>query len=130
MNDRPDARELLEAVRRFLADEAVPALGGHLGYQARVAANVVAMVARELESESEQLEAEWRGLAELLAFAGDPPADPQALREQILEGNESLVQRIRAGDADEGPWRQAIFRHLRQTVDAKLIVARGRAGER
>ena len=130
MNDRPDARELLEAVRRFLADEAVPALGGHLGYQARVAANVVAMVARELESESEQLEAEWRGLAELLGFAGDPPADPQALREQILEGNESLVQRIRAGDADEGPWRQAIFRYLRQTVDAKLIVARGRAGER
>ena len=126
MNDRPDRLELLEAVRRFLADEAVPALGGHLGYQARVAANVVAIVARELESESEQLESEWRGLADLLGFAGDPPPNPQELRAQILEGNEALSRCIRAGEADAGPRRQAIFQHLRKTVDAKLVVARGR----
>ena len=37
MNDRPSAQELLEAVGRFLQDEAVPALPAHLGYQARVA---------------------------------------------------------------------------------------------
>ena len=74
MNDRPDARELLEAVRRFLADEAVPALNGHVRYQARVAANVVATVARELESEPAHREAEWQGLAELFDESGAPPA--------------------------------------------------------
>jgi hypothetical protein len=126
MNDRPDARELLEAVRRFLADEAVPALGGHLGYQARVAANVVAMVAREIEREPAHLEAEWRGLAGLFAAAGEPPTDPAERRAQIRAWNESLCQRIRDGEADAGAWRRATFDHLRRTVDAKLVVARGK----
>ena len=65
MNDRPTASELLEVVRRFLAEEALPALDGPLGYQARVAANLVAIVAREIESEASHLETEWRGLAAL-----------------------------------------------------------------
>ena len=45
---RPTARELLDAVRRFLADDVVPGTAGHLSYQARVAANMVAIVEREL----------------------------------------------------------------------------------
>ena len=47
-NGRPTARELLDAVRRFLTDDAVPGTSGHLAYQARVAANMVAIVEREL----------------------------------------------------------------------------------
>jgi aminoglycoside phosphotransferase (APT) family kinase protein len=47
---RPTARELLAAVREFLADDVVPGTTGHLSYQARVAANVVATVERELAS--------------------------------------------------------------------------------
>lgn len=127
MNDRPDRGELLEAVRRFLIDEAVPALGGHLGYQARVAANVVSIVAREMELESGQLEAEWRGLAGLWAVEGEPPKDPDAMRAAILAWNEALGERIRAGEADAGPWRRAVLDHLRRTVDDKLRVARDRS---
>ena len=47
-NGRPTARELLDAVRQFLTDDVVPGTTGDLSYQARVAANMVAIVEREL----------------------------------------------------------------------------------
>ena len=50
MNDRPTAEELLRAVERFLEREVVPRLDGVPKFHARVAANVVAMVAREIET--------------------------------------------------------------------------------
>ncbi len=46
---RPTASELLEAVREFLTDQVRPATSGQLAFHARVAANVLAIVARELE---------------------------------------------------------------------------------
>jgi aminoglycoside phosphotransferase (APT) family kinase protein len=46
---RPTASELLDAVRGFLTDDVMPATGGHLAFHARVAANVLGTVARELE---------------------------------------------------------------------------------
>ena len=45
----PSARELAAAVEEFLREEAVPATSGRLSFLARVAANVVAMLERELE---------------------------------------------------------------------------------
>ena len=44
MNDRPDAAELLEAVRRFIETEVIPDSSGPRKYQARVAANVCLFV--------------------------------------------------------------------------------------
>ena len=46
---RPTASELLDAVREFLTDQVMPATSGQLAFHARVAANVLAIVARELE---------------------------------------------------------------------------------
>ncbi len=46
---RPTAGELLDAVRGFLTDEVMPATSGQLTFHARVAANALAIVARELE---------------------------------------------------------------------------------
>jgi aminoglycoside phosphotransferase (APT) family kinase protein len=46
---RPTASELLEAVREFLTGQVMPATSGQLAFHARVAANVLAIVARELE---------------------------------------------------------------------------------
>src|SRR5262249_48838695 len=46
---RPTASELLEAVREFLTGQVMPASTGQLAFHARVAANVLAIVARELE---------------------------------------------------------------------------------
>jgi aminoglycoside phosphotransferase (APT) family kinase protein len=46
---RPTASELLDAVRGFLTDQVMPATTGQLAFHARVAANVLGIVARELE---------------------------------------------------------------------------------
>ncbi len=46
---RPTASELLAAVREFLTDQVRPATSGQLAFHARVAANVLAIVLRELE---------------------------------------------------------------------------------
>lgn len=46
---RPTASELLEAVREYLLGSVMPATDGQLSFHARVAANVVSIVARELE---------------------------------------------------------------------------------
>lgn len=65
-----DALELLEATRAFLRDEVLPQLDGFSAYNTRVAANSLAIVAREL-----QLKA---GLEQLdLAIAADMGIDPE-----------------------------------------------------
>jgi len=124
VNDRPTAGELLEAVERFLEEQAVPALEGPARFHARVAANVVRIVARELEREESHLAREWDGLAVLLGDTAPPPDGGRAaLRESLLARNEELVRRIRAGVADAGPWRSALLEHLSRVVADKLDVA-------
>jgi hypothetical protein len=124
VNDRPRAEELLREVERFLEREVVPALGGVARFQARVAANVVAMVAREIETDDAHRRGEWERLAELLGAPGPPPQGRDALGAAILAANEALVARIRAGDADAGPWRRELLAHLARTVADKLEVSR------
>jgi hypothetical protein len=48
MQDRPTREELIDAVRDFLETDVVPALEGTLKFHARVAANVLGIVGREL----------------------------------------------------------------------------------
>ena len=124
MNDRPTPVELLRAVERFLQKDVVPALSGPQRYQARVAANVVAVVAREIETEEDHLRGEWERLGRLLNLDGGRPDDRQALRTGVRSRTDELVRRIREGGADAGPWRQAVLAHLRRTVADKLDVAR------
>jgi len=122
MQDRPTYLELIDAVRHFLEHDAVPALEGTRKFHARVAANVLAIVGRELGAEAEQLQAEWKRLDALL----DPipmPDDLQALKESLRRRTDTLSERIRRGDADQGPWRRAVIDHVRQTVIEKLTVA-------
>ena len=58
MQDRPTYDELLAAVEYFLDIEIVPNVPGARGFHARVAANAIRIVRRELELEDEQLVAE------------------------------------------------------------------------
>jgi aminoglycoside phosphotransferase (APT) family kinase protein len=58
---RPTASELLDAVRAFLTDEVMTAAAGQLAFHARVAANVVGIVARELELGPLQADASHAG---------------------------------------------------------------------
>jgi hypothetical protein len=124
VNDRPTSVELLRAVEHFLQNDAVPALSGPQRYHARVAANVVAIVAREIETEGNHLRGEWNRLGDLMDLDEARPVDREALRADVVARTEALVQRIRAGDADTGRWRDDVITHLRHTVLDKLDVAR------
>jgi hypothetical protein len=123
VQDRPTYSELLEAVQHFLETDVVPALDGPKKFHARVAANVLAIVRRELQFEETQQHAEWQRLDALLDTSEAPPAGREALRRRLAERTEALCARIRQGDADTGPWRNAVLAHVRQTVIDKLAVA-------
>ena len=124
MNDRPTGVELLRAVERFLEQEVVPNLDGPRRYHARVAANVVAIVAREIETEEAQLQAEWERLGALLGLREERPGTREALRDAVRERTRRLAERIRHGDADAGAWRAEVIAHLRRSVADKLTVSR------
>ncbi|HVH06706.1 MAG TPA: DUF6285 domain-containing protein [Myxococcota bacterium] len=124
MNDAPSAEELLRAVERFLERDVVPRLEGVPKFHARVAANVVAMVAREIETADAHEQGEWRRLGALLESDAPCPPDRGVRRAGLLERNDELARRIRAGLADADPWRAEVLAHLGRTVDDKLAVAR------
>src|SRR5438552_9460705 len=108
MQDRPTALELLAAVREFITRQVVPALEGGRQFHARVAANVLGIIERELLDGDEQLRAEWMRLQplcapeeECAAIADEtPPLDPPVLRAAVGALNAELAARIRQGDAD------------------------------
>jgi hypothetical protein len=76
MQDRPDPQALLGAVRDFLQNDALPQLEGRAKLHARVAANVVALVQRQLEfaprSDAAEL-ARLRRRAQCRAGSPHPP---------------------------------------------------------
>jgi len=121
MQDRPSYDELLGAVERFLEQEIMPNVEGSRRFHARVAANVLRIVRRELEREEEHLAAEWSGLGALLGPAERPAGRP-ALREAIRRRTAELCERIQRGDADEGGFREAVLGHVRRSVRDKLLV--------
>lgn len=123
MQDRPTYSELLEAIQHFLEVDVTPALDGPKKFHARVAANVLAIVRRELEHADVQAHAEWIRLNALLGSNDAPPTDRRPLTAQLRARTEELCRRIRAGEADGGAWRQAVLAHVRQTVVDKLRIA-------
>jgi hypothetical protein len=127
VQDRPTARELLDAVRVFLEGDVVAALDGPARFHARVAANVLAIVGRELADEESLLVAEWTRLATLLGRpSGEPPARLAALRAAVAEMTDALCARIRNGDADASPFREAVRAAITASVAEKLAVANPR----
>jgi hypothetical protein len=126
MQDRPSVSELLDAVRAFLEEDVVPVLEGPRQFHARVAANVLAIVGRELVGEEGSLLAEWQGLVRLTGSASEPPGRLEALRAAVRDGTAALAERIRRGEADAGPFRTAVRAHVRATVEDKLRIANPR----
>jgi hypothetical protein len=120
MHDRPTTDELLAALERWLRDDVIDQQSGALRYQARVAANILASTRRELQAEDEVLHREWHGLDTLLGRV-QRPESRAALSEAIRARTEALCERVRAGDADGGPYRAAAFVHVRNTVRDKLL---------
>ncbi len=85
--DQPSIRELVTAVRDFLETKAMPELKGHTAFHARVAANALSIVARQLEFYGLASEEETKRLASLLGHEG-----------ALEDLNRELCARIRAGE--------------------------------
>lgn len=109
MHDQPSAAEIVAAVRGFLEKHAMPALEGHAAFHARVAANALGIVERQLQLGPEQEAAEIARLRTLLGRDGSLDAL-----------NRELCRRIRAGEVDQGT--EGLSEHLRETTLAKLAV--------
>ena len=90
MLGEPVSRQLVEAVARYLEQVAVPALEGHAAFHGKVAINVLAIVARELELGPAAAVAERDRLATLLAADGDLDALRRTLCARLTSGEADL----------------------------------------
>lgn len=103
-HDIPTAKELLTAVEDFLRADVLPATEGRVAFHVRVAANVVAMVGRQLELGPAQSAAHAARLAAL-----------------GVSSEAELAEAIRAGSLDAR--MDEVRAVVRATVADKLAVA-------
>ena len=109
MMDQPSSLELVTAVREFIEKHAMPEFQGRTAFHARVAANALAIVARELEQGAKANAEELSRLQTLLGVDGS-----------LAELNRELCRRIRSnGIAVDNP---ALAAHLTQATLAKVAI--------
>lgn len=132
MQDRPSARELVEAVAQFLSQEIVPQMNDQRSrFRSLIAANVLTVVARELAAGETPLLAEWQSLGILLGdMNSQAPERAAELQSAVLARNRELCARIRAGDFDNHTRGELLHEHLTATVIDKLRIANPRYVQR
>jgi hypothetical protein len=121
MNDRPDARNLLETARSAFIAEILPGLAGGSRYTALMIANAMAIAEREIAAGDAPLKAEGERLRALLPELA-ATASGAALHVELTGYNRRLIEAIHAGRFD-GEGRAALLAHLRRTTEAKLAVS-------
>ncbi len=126
MQDRPTSVELLEAAADFVDREVVPAIQGARQFQVRVVANVMRIVAREIQMEDPMTRDEVKALAALLGHDKPHLHSLDDLHTAAMKLNEELSEKIRAGEADEGAFRAETLKVVRQAVEDKLRIANPR----
>jgi aminoglycoside phosphotransferase (APT) family kinase protein len=104
LQGRPTATELVEAVREYLRDDVLDATDGRVQYHARVAANALAVVERELRS-----------------GPGAERAHAVRLAELGVNDETELAAAIRSGDRDDEV--DAVEATVWSAVTAKLAIA-------
>jgi hypothetical protein len=90
MQDPPTVFELLEAAAAFLREVAVPQLSGHSSFHARVAANALDVVKRELELRPAADRDEHARLTTLLHTDGSLEELNAQLSRRIADGELTL----------------------------------------
>ncbi len=126
MQDRPTAPELLDALSELLFAEVREWVPRERRFQVLVAANVCAVIARELRAGLEPTLADIE-LFEGLAPGYEPPPGDPVPEDGARESAATLARGIRAGELDGE--LGAVIEGLRAHVRRKLDVARpGYAG--
>jgi hypothetical protein len=109
MMDQPSMLELVKAVQSFIETKAMPELKGHTAFHARVAANALGIVARELEFGPKAEDAEKTQLIALLGHDGS-----------LDDLNRELCGQIRDGKIDIES--DALRQHLELTILDKVAI--------
>lgn len=109
MQDRPAAADLLAAVQRFLNETAMPQLSGQAAFHARVAGNVLDILAREMALAPDFQIAELARLESLLGETGS-----------LQDLNRILCGKISAGEMDLST--PGLKEHLIKTTMGKLAI--------
>ena len=109
MQDQPTPSEILAAVAAFLKEEVAPGTTGRLSFNARVAANALEMMRRQLDTAPAAEASELTSLKAILGQDGD-----------LAALNAELSRRLASGDGDlKTP---GVADHLWTTTLAKLYV--------
>jgi AcrR family transcriptional regulator len=112
MQDRPSADELLDSVAEYLFGELRPEVSREQRFKVLVAANVCAVVARELRAGEEP---DREDLALFAVLLGEPADDVHAAAAE-------LSHRLRAGELDDRV--DELAPRLEEHVRRKLEIAR------
>jgi hypothetical protein len=121
MRNSPDAAGLLRIARDTLLNELLDALPEERQYAMRMAANALAMAAREAESGEADLVKELRLLSELYG-EDQVQAAGASLRERIAKMNKRFARDIRDGIFD-GACAQGVQALLMDQVRARLQIS-------
>ena len=109
LTEMPRSDEILSSVVKFLRDDIAPAIDGRTRFLARVAANALEIIGRELTDGPAQAAAERAGLERLLGVGDTLDVLRQRLAERLRAGDFAL------DDAD-------LTAHLRATAVARLAI--------
>jgi hypothetical protein len=124
MNDRPDALQLIAAVREFLAAEVVPACDDHrLKFRALIATNVLSIVERQLEAGDGDLDGAATRLAALEVLYDDRLFVPSDTIDRRLR---ALCRAIRSGMMDDAEAWHGAMDFARWHVESKLRISNPR----
>ena len=107
--DRPDATELLDAIRLHLDEELRPDLSGKAAYDLRIASNLLKILKRELELGPKAADCARLRLENLLH-----------MQASLDELNSELSERIRKRDLNSND--NDLLTHLRQTTLDRLSI--------
>jgi hypothetical protein len=121
MQDHPAAHELLDAVAEYLVAELRPDVPSEQRFKVLVAANLCAVVARELRAGEAPSVADAE-LFNALAGGGEGPPAPGEADAEAERRAQELVKIIRAGEADQR--LPELLEALSEHVARKLEVSR------
>ena len=114
MKVEPAGAELLHVARETLLAELLPKLPAESHYAARMAANAMAIAARELEGAGADEAAELARIEALL---------PECRGVTLHEANRMLAAAVRTNRFDDPRAQQALDEHLRLVTEARLAVS-------
>jgi hypothetical protein len=121
MQDRPTAPELLDALAEYLYAELRPHVSSEQRFKTLVAANVCAVVARELRAGERASLEDVRLFRSILGVEGPDP-EPEDAESEARAAALELAQLIRRGDLDGNI--EQVAANLRDHVHRKLDIAR------